>query len=242
MTTSKTLVSLRFDSKSNYEENLATLINLVNATPDGAVIVAPEVCLSGFDYDHIEQAAAFGSTALSSLLLHVRHKTLIFTLIEKRNTHFYNTAKVLHHGTIIHQQSKSRLFKLGDEDRHFAQADEKEIALFEIDGIKMGILICFELRFKTLWQRLEGADIIALPSRWGALRAQNFLSLSNALAIMNQCYVIASDASNDDCSGESGIITPFGREQRNHTQSSLEMPFDASEVKKMRRYLNVGLS
>jgi len=242
LTTSKTLVSLRFDSKSSYEENLSTLINLIDATPDGAVIVAPEVCLSGFDYNHIEQAAAFSSKALSSLLLHVKHKTLILTVIQKRDTHFYNTANVLHHGAIIHRQSKSRLFKLGDEDRHFTQADEKEIALFEINGIKIGILICFELRFKTLWQRLEGADIIALPSRWGVLRAQNFLSLSNALAIMNQCYVIASDASNEDCSGESGIITPFGREQRNHDQNSLEMPFDASEVQKMRRYLNVGLS
>jgi predicted amidohydrolase len=242
LTTSKTLVSLRFDSTTQYEKNLSTLINLVDDAPDEAIIVAPEVCLSDFDYAHMDQAAAFTPIALQSLLLHVRHKTLILTVIEKRDGHFYNTAKVLHQGKIIHQQSKSRLFKLGDEDRYFAQGDDREITLFEIDGIKMGVLICFELRFKALWQQLEGADIIALPSRWGNIRSQNFLSLSNALGIMNQCYVIASDASNEAYSGESGIITPFGEEQRNGDRQSLSIPFESSQIRKMRRYLNVGLS
>jgi omega-amidase len=242
LTTSKTLVSLRFDSTTKYEKNLSTLIDLVDDAPHDSIIVAPEVCLSGFDYDNIEQAAVFTPEAIRSLLLHVKDKTLILTVIEKRDNCFYNTAKVLHQGEIIYEQCKSRLFKLGNEDHYFTQGKESEIALFEIDGIKIGILICFELRFKSLWQQLEGADIIALPSRWGRIRSQNFLSLSNALAIINQCYVIASDASNEDCSGESGIVTPFGEEQRNHDRKRLNMPFESSQIQKMRRYLNVGIS
>lgn len=119
--------------------------------------------------------------------------------------------------------------------------DENEIKIIDAFGIKIAILICFELRFKQLWQKLEGADIIAVPSWWGKLRSENFKTLTEALAIMNQCYVIASDSSNKECTAEAGIITPFGEAQRNGGRLSQEMLYLPSEVKKMRRYLNTGI-
>ena len=106
----------------------------------------------------------------------------------------------------------------------------------------MGILICFELRFKHFWKQLEGSDIIAIPSRWGKLRTQNFISLTNALAIVNQCYIVASDSSNEDFTAQSGIITPFGEETRNNSLKLLSQAFELSEIKKMRRYMDVGIS
>ena len=72
------------------------------------------------------------------------------------------------------------------------------------------------------------------------IRAQNFQSLTNALAIMNQCYVMASDASNEDATGLSGIITPFGEEHRNSTHL-LCHPFERQSITKMRRYLDIGI-
>ncbi len=240
--TSKTLVSLRFASSSDYEENLATLISLVKEAEDGAIIVAPEVCLTDYDYDNFDKAIAFSPPAIEELLLHVKEKTLILTLIEKHDDGVYNMAKILHKGKVTYSQAKAKLFKFGDEHHYFKAGNENDIQLFEVDGIKMGLLICFEMRFKHFWKQLEGADIIALPSRWGKLRTQNFISLTNALAIMNQCYVVASDASNDDFTGQSGIITPFGHEVRNGTSALLSEPFDTSEIKKMRRYMDVGIS
>ena len=242
MTISKTLCSLQFTSSDDYEVNLKHLIQLIDAVPTNAIIVAPEVCLSGFDYERFEEAAAFTPHALKTLALHVSNKTLITTMIEKHHNSFYNRAKVLHNGLLIHEQSKSKLFSLGDEHRYFTPGSENEIIRFSIDGITVSILICFELRFKSLWQRCEGSDIIAIPSRWGKMRAQHYASLSNALALMNQCYVIASDASNSDCSAQSGIITPFGEELRNHECESLQMTFDPKSVTKMRRYLDVGIN
>ncbi|MEA3521834.1 MAG: carbon-nitrogen hydrolase family protein [Campylobacterota bacterium] len=242
MTTSKNLVSLRFASSLDYKDNLSTLISLVDKADDGAIIVAPEVCLTDYDYDNFENAIAFTPYAIEKLLLHVKNKTLVLTLIEKQDDGIYNVAKVLHKGKVIHNQAKAKLFKFGDEHHYFKSGDESDVQIFEVDGIKMGLLICFELRFKHFWKQLEGADIIALPSRWGKLRSQNFVTLTNALAIINQCYVVASDASNEDFTGQSGIITPFGLEVRNGDAEFLSQPFETSEIKKMRRYMDVGIS
>jgi len=240
--TSKQLISLCFASSSDYEDNLTKLISLVQSAPKGAIIVAPEVCLTDYDYENFEKAIAFSTPAIEKLLLHVKEKTLIFTLIEKETNGIYNNAKVLHNGKLIHTQAKAKLFKFGDEHHYFQAGKEENIQIFEVDGLKIGLLICFELRFKELWRQLEGADIIAIPSRWGKLRSQNFISLTNALAIINQCYVIASDASNDDFTAQSAVISPFGLEERDGNSELLSLKFELSEIKKMRRYMDVGIS
>jgi omega-amidase len=235
------LCSLRFATDPLYEKNLSTLLELIDRCPEDAVVVAPEVCLSGFDYNRFEDAAAFTKEVLKALLPHVRERIVILTVIEKHEDAFYNIAKVLHGGSVVHEQKKTKLFALGEEHLHFRAGDEEEIGVFEVDGIKLGILICFELRFKRLWQQLEGADIIAVPAQWGNLRSAHFVTLSNALAVMNQCYVVASDAANADTSGESGIISPFGEEARNGNALCLQGRYEEKEVRKMRRYLDVGI-
>lgn len=243
MTTSKKrpLCSLLFASGADYEENLALLESLIAQTPEEALVVAPEVCLSNFDYEHFEAAAAFAPRAIERLLAVTRERIVVVSLIEKRAGGIFNVAKVLHKGRVVHEQAKSRLFHMGEEHEHFAPGDESQIALIEVDGVLLGVLICFELRFKHLWQKLEGADVIAVTAQWGKLRTSHFVTLTEALAVMNQCYVIASDSANDAMTGMSGVITPFGEAFRNGNAPCLVHPFDEKEVRRMRRYLDVGI-
>lgn len=243
MTTSKirSIVSLCVETDTDFNKNLDRIITLIDQSPEDAIIVAPEVALSGFAYDRFEEAAAFTSTALEKLSHHLENRLLIFTAIAKEGENFYNIAYALHHGKILHRQAKTKLFALGAEHEHFHPGEEDGIVAFSFDDITIGILVCFELRFKTLWQRLEGCDIIAVPAQWGKIRSEHFVTLTNALAVMNQCYVIASDADNEDTSGMSGIITPFGGEIRNSGTPSLTSRYEARTVVSMRRYLNVGI-
>ena len=238
---SRPLCSLRYETGPDYEQNLTALLSMIDDTPEDAIVVAPEVCLTNFDYDHFAAAADFAPHALEQLFKHAGSRTIVLTLIERRDDGIYNVAKVLNEGKVIHEQAKAYLFKFGGEHEYFREGSDDEIVLFEIDGIKMGIMICFELRFKTLWQKLEGADIIAVPSQWGKLRSQNFIILTEALAVMNQCYVIASDTSNEEMTGESGIISPFGVASRNGNNPCLEIEYEENEIRKMRRYLDVGI-
>ena len=235
------LCALQFQTTSDYEQNLQTLLELVKKAPKKSVIVAPEVSLSGFSYDDFDTIALFSEYAKEQIAQLSSHKIIILTLIEKRDGAFYNMATLFYNGKILYQRAKAKLFAFGGEHHHFSHADDDEIVVVEIDGLKLGVLICFELRFKALWKKLEGADIIVVPSWWGALRSEHFKVLTQALAIMNQCYVIASDSANDECSKQSGVITPFGVESRNGDKPSLCVTYNKKEVQKMRRYLDVGI-
>ncbi len=237
------LCSISFVSEDHsYEENLTALLSLIEEAPANAVIVLPELAVTNFDYDHFETAAGYADTITKKLLEAAGEQIIAATMIERRSGgKIYNVAKVFHQGSVIHEQAKVELFKFGGEHDHFAAGADNDIVLFEADGLSFGLLICFELRFKQFWQVLEGADIILIPAQWGKLRTQNFVSLTNALAIMNQCYVVASDTNNSDTTGMSGIITPFGEERRNGRAPSLIETYKEKEVRKMRRYLDVGI-
>lgn len=244
MTTSNSrpIVSLCLSTKSDFQANLDHLVSLISQTPPDAVVVAPEVALSGFAYERFEEAAAFTvETALPRLLEATGERLVIFTAITRKEEGIYNVAYALHQGKILHTQAKAKLFALGSEHNYFTAGEEGEITPFYFDGIKIGILICFELRFNALWQLMQGCDIIAVPAQWGKLRAEHFVTLTNALAVMNQCYVIASDADNEDTGAMSGIITPFGGEIRNSGAELLISRYEKRTVESMRRYLNVGI-
>ncbi len=238
---SRAIVSLCFESVDSFESNLSHLIELIGQTPDDAIIVAPEVCLSGFSYDRFSEAANFTPYAIEKIYTVLGNRALIFTAIAKELDGFYNNAYVLHKNEIIHTQPKVKLFTIGGEMEHFKSGTMDDIVIFELDGIKISIIICFEMRFKDIWQRLEGSDIIAVPARWGKPRLAHFVTLTNALAVINQCFVVASDASGDEFSGMSGIIDPFGVELRNSDSEVLVGNFESRQIKAMRRYLSVGI-
>lgn len=235
------LCSLSFETTPNYNANLLTLLTLIEATPKNCIIVAPEVCLTGFDYDNWERVLEIFPHAAKEITKASVGKTVILTMIEKRKDEVYNFVKVFHNGEMVYERPKAKLFRFGGEHNHFVEGDERHVEIIEIEGIKIGLLVCFELRFKELWKQLEGADIIAVPSWWGALRAEHFKTLTNALAIINQCYVVASDSANEECTKLSGIIDPQGKELRNGNKPCLEVKYDHNEIKLMRRYMDVGI-
>ncbi len=235
------LHSLLFETTKDYNANLQTLVGLLDRCEPNSLAVAGEVCLTGYDYDNFEAMVDFAKVALPKLLEASKNKTVIFTMLEREGDVVKNFAFVLHDGKVVYKQAKARLFKFGEEHHYMTPGSEENVAIFEVDDVKLGIMICFEIRFKDFWQRLEGADIIAIPSWWGKIREQNYVSLTNALAIMNQCYVVASDNLNEECHAQSGIISPFGKEERNANQKILTWDYDPKEIQKMRRYMDVGI-
>lgn len=204
-------------------------------------MVAPEVALSGFDYENLDALLHFTSKASKLLAKASENKTVVVTMLEKRQSEVFNLVKVFHRGALVHERAKARLFRLGDEHKFMSEGSDEQVEILELDGTKIAILVCFELRFKELWQKIEGAEIVAVPSWWGVLRAEHFSVLTQALAIMNQCYVVASDSANAECTALSGIITPQGKAQRNGNKPCLEVKYDKKEIALMRRYLDVGI-
>ena len=236
-----TLCSLLFETTSDYEKNLQTLLTLVDKAEERSLIVAPEVCLTSYDYENMQKMLHFAPHATQALKKASRNKIIILTMLEERDGQVYNFAKVFHNGAVVYERAKAKLFRFGDEHKYMQEGSVDDFKIIEVDGIKIALFICFELRFKALWQKSEGADVIAVPSWWGALRSEHFRILTQALALMNQCYVIASDAKNEECTALSGIVDPQGREQRNGNKPCLKQAYSKKEISLMRRYMDVGI-
>jgi len=237
----KRLYSLQYKSTSNFDENLSKLESLINRCQVDSIIVAPEVSLTGFYYEDMQKAHEFSQYAKTKLLQLSTKKLITITLIEKKDNGYYNILNVFYNNKIVHTQSKVKLFTIGDETKEFKSGDIEEISIFEVGGVRFGAFICFELRFIDIWDRLRGADIIMIPAMWGKPRKQHFEALTNSLAIINQCYVVASDSANDDMASSSSITSPFGDSNIDDSLEIIQMDFDNKEIKKMRRYLDVGL-
>jgi omega-amidase len=231
------VVTLQLPTRKRYQENLDALLFHLEHYRDKHIVIAPEVCLTGLDYEHMATAAKFSANALKTLKKEIDEQIVILTLILSDGEDFVNQAVVIHKHKIIHRQEKVKLFKLGNEDLYFKAGKKKKIEPFEIEGVSYALLICFELRFKELWKQVEGADIILIPSRWGKPRKRHLEILSSALAVMNQCYVVVSNSSDSDMASSSGVISPTGEAVADDRQEAIEATIDFREIKKMRRYV-----
>jgi predicted amidohydrolase len=230
-------VVLQLPSAKRYQENLDALVKYLHKYREKDIVVAPEVYLTAYDYEHLATAAKFSAKALKTLKQIVDDQIVVLTLILEDGDEFVNQAVVIHRHKVVHRQDKAKLFKLGDEDIYLRAGKEKKIKPFEIEGVKYALLICFELRFKALWKQIEGVDVVLVPARWGLPRKRHLEILSQALAVMNQCYVLLANSSDSDMASSSAIISPNGDVVMDDRSEAIEGTVDFREIKKIRRYI-----
>lgn len=86
--------------------------------------------------------------------------------------------------------------------------------VFEVDGLRIGMQTCYDLRFPEVTRRLAdaGAELVAVPAEWvrGPLKEQHWSTLLAARAIENTLYVAAADHTPPIGVGSSAIIDPMG--------------------------------
>ena len=97
------------------------------------------------------------------------------------------------------------MFSFAGEDKVFSAGDK--ISAFELDGVKCGVAICYDLRFPEFIRKiaLAGAEIIFIPAAWSLKRLTPRQILTKARAIENQIFVAFANSS-----GKSEIINPLG--------------------------------
>jgi len=232
------VATLQPKTLTTYQENLNYLMDYIKHS-GAELIVAPELCLTNFDYENFEKVAAFSEKALEELLGLVSSQILLLTMTVKEGDVFFNRAFVIHEHKVVYAQDKHKLFKLGTEEKYFEAGEKEAIVSFEINGVSYAILICFELRFKELWKQIEGVDIVMIPARWGATRKEHLETLSRALAIMNQTFVVVSNSADEDMASSSAIISPWGEVTATDHVEVIEKIIDLKDVKRVRRLIKM---
>ncbi len=80
---------------------------------------------------------------------------------------------------------------------------------------KIGMLICYDLRFPEMSRTLasSGSEILVVPSAWvkGQGKEEHWITINKTRAIENGCYVIAPDQVGNIYCGRSLVVDPYGK-------------------------------
>ncbi|MCG5029911.1 hydrolase [Mesosutterella sp. OilRF-GAM-744-9] len=86
--------------------------------------------------------------------------------------------------------------------------------LVEVDGWKLGLMTCYDVRFPELARRLalDGADALLLPAAWvrGSLKESHWEIMARARALENTVYVAALSEISAKNIGCSMVVDPLG--------------------------------
>ena len=127
-------------------------------------------------------------------------------------------------GQEVTRYDKIHLFDadVNDNTGKYRESDEYHPGLspvvFDSPLGKIGLAICFDLRFPELFRELrqQGADIICVPSAFAKVTGQaHWEVLLRARAIENQCWILAANQGGQheggrETWGHSMIISPWG--------------------------------
>ncbi len=178
--------------------------------------VLPEMWSSGFSYRDLNRLALRTAGIVEELLALSRELKLVIvgSMPEPNGDKVFNTVYVADNGTLAGVYRKIHLFSLLGEERAFSGGDSWLLAETSIG--KVGVIICYDLRFPELSRRLavEGARVICVPAQWPKPRQEHWRTLLRARAIENQLFVVACNACGPigklDFFGMSMIIDPKG--------------------------------
>jgi predicted amidohydrolase len=141
-------------------------------------------------------------------------------------------------GAIVAIHRKRRLFAFAGEDREFTPGTESTV--IDVNGVRLGLFICYELRFPELFRPVAGdVDAMVVTANWPANRHEHWDALLRARAIENQCFMIGVNRTGfaDGLSylGGSTVFDPWGdRISPTPVHATRIATIDTERVRKLR--------
>jgi nitrilase len=211
-------------STPNPADNCETAARLVReaAAAGAQLVLLPEywAVLGGNEHDKVEIAEPAGDGPLQNFLANLARECGIWLLGGTLPLKSHQSAKVLNSlmayapdGTLASRYDKIHLFGFtrGEEsyDESRTIVPGSGVAVLETPFARVGLSICYDLRFPELYRAMEQCDLIVMPAAFTATTGRaHWEVLLRARAIENQCYVLAS---------AQGGLHPNGRRTWGHS-------------------------
>ncbi|WP_019616307.1 carbon-nitrogen hydrolase family protein [Psychromonas ossibalaenae] len=247
------------------EHNLQSLIRLLaeHSPEPGELVLIPENALCFSDKEtYLALAENLGEgyyqTRLAELAAQYQCYLVCgsFPIKSTQENKIYSTCLVFSpQGLLINFYHKMHLFDalVADKKGLYKESDTftagQEIKLFDYhyagSSLKVGLAICYDLRFPALFQTLreQGASVILLPAAFTQVTGDaHWLPLLQARAIENQCYIVAANqggvhACGRETYGHSMIISPWGEvhKELQYGEGSIKCEFNQQLLNKVRQ-------
>lgn len=194
----------------NKEENLSSMEKHIQKAKDidGDIdtIVFPELGCIGYILD--ETANAYSEDTQGYCIRETQKLAIKYTIniisgfLEKNeNGKPYNTAFAVNKvGELVGKYRKNHLYSESAEIQVYARGEA--LNMFDLDGWKCGMALCFDIRFPVLFQSLAdaGTEIIFIPTNWTKWpnKVEMLRAYTQARAAENQVYCAAVDRAGKD--------------------------------------------
>jgi len=256
------VAAAQFSSVQDKVENRrrATAAIVLAADRGASLVVLPEAAMCGFGprgSDLAPVAEPLDGPFVTALLdaASATQTTVVAGMFEAAGGGVYNTVVVVSAGAIALRYRKLHLFdalgwRESDQLRAGDPAGDGPAVCPLDDGLTLGVMTCYDLRFPELARVLvdAGADVLAVPAAWvaGPRKAEVWGDLLRVRAIENTAYVVAAAQPGPQYSGHSMIIDPLGAplavldgETDGGEHALAIVDLDAQTVAKVRRALPV---
>ncbi|MCX5997786.1 MAG: carbon-nitrogen hydrolase family protein [Chloroflexi bacterium] len=146
---------------------------------------------------------------------------VIGTVFEKAGKKYYSSAFVMDPtGKLITNYRKIHIGKSGDRKLHptdevyYFSPGNRDFPIFEVKGIKVGLLICFDRSFPESFRvlMLKGAQVVFAPVATFGARKDAFWDELKVRGMENHIFIVAVNKAGDEiCEGEENMRHHFGR-------------------------------
>ena len=135
---------------------------------------------------------------------------------KKKNRVYDTSFLVSKSGKIISKYRKIHLYDaLGFRESNKMTPGSKINSPTKTNVGKLGMLICYDLRFPEVSRTLAaaGSEILVAPSAWvkGKMKEEHWITINKTRAIENGCYIIAPDQVGNIYCGRSVVVDPYGK-------------------------------
>jgi predicted amidohydrolase len=226
-----TVAAVQMVSTPHVADNVATARRLVaQAAADGAsVVLLPEYWpIMGLqDTDKVAVAERDGDGPLQECMAALAREHAV-TLIGGTIPLAANEAGKVYNSTLVFDPRGARIarydkihlfgFTRGEETYDEARTivDGADVATFEAPFGRVGLSVCYDLRFPELYRRMGACALLVVPAAFTYTTGRaHWEILLRARAIETQCYVLASGQGGTHASGRrtwghSMLVDPWG--------------------------------
>ncbi len=232
MTKSDTIrvAAVQLNSTEDVDANLATADRLVRAAArDGAqFVVLPEKWnLHGrgaTELEHAQELNGASGAWAAGIAAELEIDLLAGSITETRPDSERASNTSVHYGPDGRARAvyrKLHMFDVEVDGTHYAesatqQPGEQVVNTQLSDGARVGMSICYDLRFPELYRSFAGVELIAVPAAFTlATTRDHWELLLRARAVENQAFVVAPNQIGEylpaqRCGGRSLICDPWG--------------------------------
>lgn len=199
------------DKEANWS-NLASKFNMAGETD---LIIIPETFNAGFTMSAKCVAEIMnGPSVLWMLEQSNKHDCVVCgSLVIKEEGNYYNRIVWAKPDGTTEHYDKRHLFTMADEHKHYAGGKHRKIV--ELNGWRINLQVCYDLRFPVFSRNRNDYDLLLYVANWPEPRRNAWSTLLLARAIENQCYTVGVNRIGEDgngftYSGDSVVVEPKG--------------------------------